>query len=97
MDQQAAVGTLHRIIGQQRRMRIAFVEVFHDHRRLVQRQVAIDQGRYAAVGVALRQHRRTAARLDIDHLYRHVLLGQDQADAMAVMIGRVGIAGQLVD
>jgi hypothetical protein len=50
-----------RIDRHQRRMRVAFVQVFADHRRGVQHQLALDQGRHRVV------------RIEVDQVFRRVL------------------------
>ncbi|MNS65485.1 hypothetical protein D3C72_986530 [compost metagenome] len=93
MDQQPAVGPRHRVDRQQRWMRITLVEVFHHHGRLVQRQVAIDQGWHAAIGVHFNQLGRQATGIDIDDLDADALLGENDAHPMRIMVSGVGVAG----
>ncbi|MNH26449.1 hypothetical protein D3C79_865040 [compost metagenome] len=93
VNQQAAVGPRHRIHRQQWRVRVTLIEVFHHHGRLVQRQVAIDQGWHAAIGVHFDQLGRQASGIDIDDLDADTLLGENDAHPMRIMVSGVGVAG----
>ncbi|MCY1447805.1 hypothetical protein D9M71_644420 [compost metagenome] len=94
MHQQAAIGPRHGVDRQQWRMRVTLIQVLHYHGGFVQRQVAIDQRRHAAVGIHLDQLGRLATSLDIDDLGADTLLGEHDAHPMRIVVGGVGVTGQ---
>ena len=60
-------------------MGVALFQILQQHARLVDRQIAIHQGRQAAVGIDGGKGRRALTRCDIDDLHGNTLLGQRQA------------------
>ena len=58
----------HRIHRHERRMWKAFVQVFHDHARVVQHEIAVDQGRRRVIRVQIEQVFGVFARGHIDDL-----------------------------
>ncbi|MOA45988.1 hypothetical protein D3C78_1684480 [compost metagenome] len=74
-------------------MRITLLEVFHHHGRFIQRKIAVDQGRHAAVRVHFTQLGWQTTGIDVDDLHADTFLGENQAYPMRIMVSGVGIAG----
>src|SRR5690606_16079744 len=89
VHQQTAVGAGHRVHRQQRRVREAFVQVFHHDVGLVEHQVTVKQGGDRIVGVYLGKLLRMIIRLDINDIDCHTFFSQDNAHSVTVLVGRI--------
>ena len=84
LDSQADERTFCGVGRQQRRVRVALLEVLHDRRRLRQHERVLLEHRHAAGRIQLVDPRGPVAKIDRDHLMLDALLREHDSDARAV-------------